>query len=443
MNKKIKKVTGTIAAQASAKGMAGISVIRVSGPQSKEFFSEITKKTPVDRNAAYTTFYGSNDKEIDSGVAVFFEGPKSYTGEDVAEFSTHGSPAIVEMILNRIYELGGREAQPGEFTKRAYLNDKMDLTQAEAVADLIESASARTAMAAKRSLAGEFSKRVGDISNRVTGVRAFVETMLDFSDQDLDETKHPETLLSMLEEAKESFEKLIEQTRIGIRVRNGLVITIMGEPNVGKSSLFNKICGSERAIVSSKAGTTRDIVSENITIDGFPIKVLDTAGLRHSEDDIEQEGVKRALEAGKSADIVLEVFDAKNWKTINSEKKSTIVLNKSDLLGDSLQLNEPNIFLLSAKTGEGVDRLLDHIASQFTDTDSAESSITARERHLRSIRDAYAAFCKAEKGIVENEALDLVAEELLQAQNSLAEVTGEFTTEDLLGEIFKSFCIGK
>ena len=443
MNKKIKKVTGTIAAQASAKGMAGISVIRVSGPQTKEFFSEITKKTPVDRNAAYTSFYGSNDKEIDSGVAVFFEGPKSYTGEDVAEFSSHGSPAIVEMILNRIYELGGREAQPGEFTKRAYLNDKMDLTQAEAVADLIESASARTAMAAKRSLAGEFSKRVGDISNRVTGVRAFVETMLDFSDQDLDETKHPETLLSMLEEAKESFEKLIEQTRIGIRVRNGLVITIMGEPNVGKSSLFNKICGSERAIVSSKAGTTRDIVSENITIDGFPIKVLDTAGLRHAEDDIEQEGVKRALEAGKSADIVLEVFDAKNWKTINREKKSTIVLNKSDLLEDSLQLNEPNIFLLSAKTGEGVDRLLDHIASQFTDTDSAEPSITARERHLRSIRDAYAAFCKAEKGIVENEALDLVAEELLQAQNSLAEVTGEFTTEDLLGEIFKSFCIGK
>ena len=443
MNKKIKKVTGTIAAQASAKGMAGISVIRVSGPQTKEFFSEITKKTPVDRNAAYTSFYGSNDKEIDSGVAVFFEGPKSYTGEDVAELSSHGSPAIVEMILNRIYELGGREAQPGEFTKRAYLNDKMDLTQAEAVADLIESASARTAMAAKRSLAGEFSKRVGDISNRVTGVRAFVETMLDFSDQDLDETKHPETLLSMLEEAKESFEKLIEQTRIGIRVRNGLVITIMGEPNVGKSSLFNKICGSERAIVSSKAGTTRDIVSENITIDGFPIKVLDTAGLRHSEDDIEQEGVKRALEAGKSADIVLEVFDAKNWKTINREKKSTIVLNKSDLLEDSLQPNEPNIFLLSAKTGEGVDRLLDHIASQFTDTDSAESSITARERHLRSIRDAYAAFCKAEKGIVENEALDLVAEELLQAQNSLAEVTGEFTTEDLLGEIFKSFCIGK
>ena len=443
MNKKIKKVTGTIAAQASAKGMAGISVIRVSGPQTKEFFSEITKKTPVDRNATYTTFYGSNDKEIDSGVAVFFEGPKSYTGEDVAEFSSHGSPAIVEMILNRIYELGGREAQPGEFTKRAYLNDKMDLTQAEAVADLIESASARTAMAAKRSLAGEFSKRVGDISNRVTGVRAFVETMLDFSDQDLDETKHPETLLSMLEEAKESFEKLIEQTRIGIRVRNGLVITIMGEPNVGKSSLFNKICGSERAIVSSKAGTTRDIVSENITIDGFPIKVLDTAGLRHSEDDIEQEGVKRALEAGKSADFVLEVFDAKNWKTINREKKSTIVLNKSDLLEDSLQLNEPNIFLLSAKTGEGVDRLLDHIASQFTDNDTAESSITARERHLRSIRDAYAAFCKAEKGIVENEALDLVAEELLQAQNSLAEVTGEFTTEDLLGEIFKSFCIGK
>ncbi len=443
MNKKIQKLTGTIAAQASAKGPAGISVIRVSGPQTKELFSEITKKTPVDRNAIYTSFYGNNDEQIDTGVAVFFEGPKSYTGEDVAEFSSHGSPAVVEMMLNRIYELGGREAQPGEFTKRAYLNDKMDLTQAEAVADLIESVSARTAMAAKRSLAGEFSKKVGDISERVTRVRAFVETMLDFSDQDLDETKYPETLLSLLEEAKHSFDKLIEQTRIGIRVRNGLVITIMGEPNVGKSSLFNKICGSERAIVSSKAGTTRDIVSENITIDGFPIKVLDTAGLRHSEDVVEQEGVKRAIEAGKSADIVLEVFDAKNWKTVNREKKSTVILNKSDLLEDSPKLDEPNIFILSAKTGKGVDRLLDHIADQFIDTDNSELSITARERHLRSIGEAYSAFCKAEKGIMGNEALDLVAEELLQAQNSLAEVTGEFTTEDLLGEIFKSFCIGK
>ena len=443
MNKKIQKITGTIVAQASARGTAGISVIRISGPQTKDFFSEITKKTPVDRNAVYTGFYGNNDEQIDTGVAVFFEGPKSYTGEDVAEFSSHGSPAIVEMILKRIYGLGGREAQPGEFTKRAYLNDKMDLTQAEAVADLIESVSARTAMAAKRSLAGEFSKKVGDISDRVTGVRTFVEAMLDFSDQDLDETKHPETLLFMLEEAKHSFEKLIEQTRIGIRVRNGLIITIMGEPNVGKSSLFNKICGSERAIVSSKAGTTRDVVSENITIDGFPIKVLDTAGLRYSEDEIEQEGVKRALEAAKSADIVLEVFDSNNWKPTNGEKKSTIVLNKSDLLEGSPKLDEPNIFLLSAKTGEGVDRLLDHIADQFIDTDNSELSITARERHLRSIGDAYAAFTKAEKGIMENEALDLVAEELLQAQNSLAEVTGEFTTEDLLGEIFKSFCIGK
>jgi len=443
LNKKIQKVTGTIAALASARGMAGISVIRVSGPQSKEFFSQITKKTPKHRNAVFTTFYGNNDKEIDTGVAVFFEGPQSYTGEDVIELSSHGSPAIVEMILTRIYELGGREAQPGEFTKRAYLNDKMDLTQAEAVADLIESVSARTAMAAKRSLAGEFSKKVSDISNKVTRVRVFVETMLDFSDQDLDETKHPETLLSMLEEAKQSFEKLVEQTRVGIRMRSGLVITIMGEPNVGKSSLFNKICGNERAIVSSKAGTTRDIVSENITIDGFPIKVLDTAGLRHSEDEIEKEGVKRALEAGKAADIVLEVFDAKNWKKINRENKSTIILNKSDLFDGDPQLDETNTFLLSAKTGEGIDSLLDHIANQFIDTNSSESSITARERHLRSIGDAYTAFCKAEKGVADNEALDLVAEELLQAQNSLAEVTGEFTTEDLLGEIFKSFCIGK
>ncbi len=443
MNKKIEKIAGTIAALASARGSAGIAVIRVSGPLAKECFSEITKKTPKHRSACYTSFYGDNNKEIDKGISLFFEGPNSYTGEDVIEFSTHGSPAIVEMMLSRIYALGVREAEPGEFTKRAYLNDKMDLTQAEAVADLIESTTSRTAMAAKRSLSGEFSLRVRDLSNKITETRALAEAMLDFSDQDLDETKHPAALLNKLDEAAQSFEALIDQTRVGIMVRKGIIITIMGEPNVGKSSLFNKICGNERAIVSSKAGTTRDIVSENITIDGFPVRILDTAGLRYSDDEIEQEGVKRALEASKSADIVLEVIDANSWNKNNTHNDNTLVLNKADLLEKKLEIDTKKTFLLSAKTGDGVDKLLDHIAGQFVHSDNSESSVTARERHLHSIKEAHRAFCEAERHVAEKEALDLVAEELLQAQNSLAEVTGEFTTEDLLEEIFNSFCIGK
>ena len=220
-------------------------------------------------------------------------------------------------------------------------------------------------------------------------------------------------------------------------------MAIVGEPNVGKSSLFNRICGNERAIVSSEAGTTRDIISENITIDGFPLKLLDTAGVRDSQNQIEKEGVKRAIEAGESADIVLEVVDAREWDQNKKINKSMLALNKSDLLIKKPEMDSNKVFLISAKTGEGIDNLLDHIAGLFMDDDSCDSSITARKRHLKSIKEAHEAFCSAERGINEGEAMDLVAQELLEAQNSLAEVTGEFTTEDLLEEIFKSFCIGK
>ena len=443
MNIKIEKVSGTIAALATARGASGIAVTRVSGLKAKEIYREITKKTPEHMIAKHTVFYGEGETRIDSGIALFFKGPDSYTGEDVIELSSHGSSAVIEMLLERIYSLGGREAEPGEFTKRAYLNDKMDLTQAEAVADLIESVSARTAAAASRSLVGEFSKRVNDTSAAVSEVRALVEATLDFSDQDLEETKHPNHLLQKTKEAKNSLEILIEQTRTGIRLRNGIVMAIVGKPNVGKSSLFNRICGSERAIVSSEAGTTRDIISENITVDGFPIRILDTAGVRDSQDQIEQEGVKRAIEASESADIVLEVIDSREWSQKNTEDKNVLILNKADLLTEKLKIEANKAFLLSAKTGDGIDKLLDHIAGLFMDEDSCSSSITARKRHLKSIKDAYRKFCSAEKGIKGGEALDLVAQELLEAQNSLAEITGEFTTEDLLEEIFKSFCIGK
>ena len=443
MNKKIEKVSGTIAALATARGAAGIAVTRVSGPRANEIFRKITKKTPEHMIAKHTTFYGEGETRIDSGIALFFKGPDSYTGEDVVELSSHGSSAVIEMLLERVYSLGGREAEPGEFTRRAYLNDKMDLTQAEAVADLIQSVSARTAAAASRSLVGEFSDRVNDISAAVSEVRALVETTLDFSDQDLEDTKHPTNLLQKTKEAKNSLETLIKQTRTGIRLRNGMVMAIVGKPNVGKSSLFNRICGSERAIVSSEAGTTRDIISENITIDGFPLRILDTAGVRDSQNQIEQEGVKRAIEASESADIVLEVIDSRDWNQKNKEGKSTLILNKADLLTKNIKTEANKAFLLSAKTGEGVDKLLDHIAGFFMDENTCSSLVTARKRHLKSINEAYRAFCSAQKGIKEGVALDLVAQELLEAQNSLAEVTGEFTTEDLLEEIFKSFCIGK
>ena len=443
MNKKIEKVSGTIAALATARGTAGIAVTRVSGSKAAEIYQKITNKNPKHMRARHSVFYGEGGKKIDSGIALFFRGPDSYTGEDVFELSSHGSPAIVDALLERLYVLGSREAMPGEFTKRAYLNDKMDLTQAEAVADLIESVSARTAAAAHRSLVGEFSEKVNDISRTIAELRALVETMLDFSDQDLEETKHPEDLIHKTKEAKKRLEKLIEQTRTGISLRSGMVMAIVGKPNVGKSSLFNRICGNERAIVSSEAGTTRDIISENITIDGFPLRLLDTAGVRDSQNQIEKEGVKRAIEAGESADIVLEVVDAREWDQNKDINKSMLVLNKSDLLIRKLKIDANETFLLSAKTGEGIDNLLDHIAGLFMTDDSCDSSITARKRHLKSIKEANEAFCSAEKGINQGEAMDLVAQELLEAQNSLAEVTGEFTTEDLLEEIFKSFCIGK
>ena len=346
MNKKIEKVSGTIAALATARGAAGIAVTRVSGPNAAEIYRKITNKEPEHMRAKYTVFYGEGETRIDSGIALFFKGPDSYTGEDVFELSSHGSPAIIEVLLERLYMLGSRQAEPGEFTKRA-----------------------------------------------ITELRTLVEAMLDFSDQDLEETKHPDDLIHKTKEAKKSLEKLIDQTRTGIRLRGGMVMAIVGEPNVGKSSLFNRICGNERAIVSSEAGTTRDIISENITIDGFPLMLL--------------------------------------------------ALNKSDLLIKKPETDSNKVFLISAKTGEGIDNLLDHIAGLFMDDDSCDSSITARKRHLKSIKEAHEAFCSAERGINEGEAMDLVAQELLEAQNSLAEVTGEFTTEDLLEEIFKSFCIGK
>ncbi len=443
MNKKIEKVSGTIAALATARGASGIAVTRVSGPKAAQIYRMITNKEPEHMKATYSTFYGEGGARIDSGIALFFNSPDSYTGEDVFELSSHGSPAVIEMLLERIYMLGGREAQPGEFTKRAYLNDKMDLTQAEAVADLIESVSARTAAAASRSLVGEFSDSVNNISTMIAELRALVESMLDFSDQDLEETKHPDDLLYKTKEAKDSLEKLIDQTKTGIKLSGGMVIAIVGKPNVGKSSLFNRVCGSKRAIVSTEPGTTRDIISENIIIDGFPLRLLDTAGVRSSQNKIEQEGVKRAIEAGESADIVLEVVDSREWSQNKKESKSILVLNKADLLNKKPKLDTNKAFLLSAKTGEGIDKLLDHIAGLFMDDNSCESSITARKRHLKSIKEAYEAFCSAERGIMQGDALDLVAQELLEAQNSLAEVTGEFSTEDLLGEIFKSFCIGK
>ena len=443
MNKKIKKISGTIAALSTAKGMAGLAVIRVSGAQAKDIFTKVTKEQPTHMRANYSGFYSIEDQEIDKGVALFFAAPKSYTGEDVCEFSVHGSPAIIEMMLERVFSLGARQAQPGEFTKRAYLNDKLDLTQAEAVADLIESVSSKTARAAKRSLSGEFSNKVNELLGEVTKIRALVEAMLDFSDQDLDETKHPDSLTTATNETKQSFQRLIKQTRTGIRIRDGLVVTILGRPNVGKSSLFNEICGSKRSIVNSKAGTTRDIVSESITIDGFPVKILDTAGIRESEDEVEKEGIKRAIEAGDSADMVLEVFDARDWKKEANTNNNILVLNKADLLKEPLELDTNSTHLVSAKTGEGINKLLDHISAQFIEVGDDETVMTARKRHMQSIKEAYDAFCIAERGITKNKELDLVAEELLQAQNSLAEVTGEFTTEDLLEAIFNSFCIGK
>ena len=448
MNTKIQSLSGTIAAQSSAQGASGISVIRISGSKVKPITKKTLKKELGHMKAELTPFYDQNGKAVDQVIALFFESPASYTGEDTLEISCHGSTAVVDEILSSLYQQGARPANAGEFTRRAFLNDKLDLTQAEAVADLIQSTSIEVARAAQNSLEGVFSKKVFAILDSLVELRSIVEASLDFPDEELEETGHNKKLVKLFMQTRDSYLKLLEQTRVACRVREGITVAITGEPNVGKSTLLNRLIGHERAIVSEEPGTTRDTIEANTTIDGYPVSFIDTAGIRKTDNKIEKEGIRRALEATENADLILEVKDATQEKIGGIEdagKDHLVVLNKADLLNkkDNIRPKTKNIFLVSALEGRGVNKIIENLSNRFKSQKHLELTITARRRHLTSLKESFQSFDIASKKEKNNEAGDIVAEELLQAQNSLSKITGEYSNEELLDSIFNKFCIGK
>ena len=448
MSSKLNKLNDTIAALATAPGRAGLAVVRVSGPLTKQIAKKTLGYAPKHMAAKYSSFKTAEGEIVDFGTALFFSSPRSYTGEDVLELTCHGGQAIVDLLLEALFQHGARIAERGEFTKRAFLNDKLDLIQAEAVVDLIESTSRATAKAAQRSLDGAFSKELCLLSNEITELRAEVEASLDFPEEDLVETKHKKNLETKLEAAQKRFQLLLTNTEKACRVREGITVVLTGRPNVGKSSLLNTLCGHERAIVNRAPGTTRDTLDETILLDGFLVRLIDTAGIRNAKNPIEQEGVARAKKAAASADCVLHIVDASAHppEKIKPSKNTIVVKNKIDLTQDKAGKNKDNeevVFCLSAISKEGVDQLVDHLKKFFGSDLSQEETYTARRRHLSNISQAHDFFASAAEQLKNNQTTDLVAEELLLAQNAISEITGEFTNEDLLEKIFSRFCVGK
>ena len=448
MNTKIQRLSGTIAAQSSAQGASGVAVIRVSGSGVKPIIQKTIKKELEHMKAELTPFYAQNGNVIDQVIALYFQSPSSYTGEDILEISCHGSIAVIDEILASLYQQGARPANAGEFTRRAFLNDKLDLTQAEAVADLIESTSIEVARAAKNSLEGAFSKKVFSILDSLAQLRSTIEASLDFPDEDLEETNHDKKLAKLFRETRNSYQTLLEQTQVACKIREGMVVAITGKPNVGKSTLLNQLIGHDRAIVSDEPGTTRDTIEVNTTIDGYSVSFVDTAGVRKTDNKIEKEGIRRALEATENADLIIEVKDATQEKITDAKEANEnhlIAFNKADLLNNKEEIKPKanNAFLVSALEGRGINKIVENLSNRFKGSKDTELTITARRRHLTSLKESFKSFDVARKKEKNNEAGDIVAEELLQAQNSLSEITGEYSSEELLDSIFNKFCIGK
>jgi tRNA modification GTPase len=441
----------TICALATAIGQSGIGVIRVSGPLSKIISKKILHIELKPRHAFYGPFYDNEDNTIDKGVAIYFPGPNSYTGEDVVEFQGHGGMSVMRKLLETALIFGARLSEPGEFSKRAFLNGKMDLVQAEAVQDLIQSSSEESALSAVRSLTGEFSEKINHLLSELTSLRVFVEATIDFSDEEIDflESHQVSTKLKNL---KDLLTSILESANQGAILRDGLHVAIAGKPNAGKSSLLNALTKQPSAIVTDIAGTTRDVLKETIHVDGMPLHIIDTAGLHNSEDIIEQEGIRRAYTEINNADVVLLVFDAKDeipdfsiLPDLVKNKPIICIRNKIDLINTKSNVNKLDNQLevwLSAKNGDGVD-LLRKALAEFAGLNSAgEGVFLARKRHIDSIDETLIYIDSAIEQL-EGGASELVAEDLRQAGMSLGQITGEFSSDDLLGEIFSSFCIGK
>lgn len=448
----------TIAAVATAPGRGAIGMIRVSGPTVPQIAQSMLGRLPAARVAQLTDFLDVKGEALDRGLALYFPAPASFTGEHLLELHGHGGAVVVDLVLRRLLELGCRMARPGEFSERAFLHGKIDIAQAEAVADLIDAGSAQAARAAVRSMQGEFSAQIYALQARITELRTLVEAAIDFPDEELDFVPGSE-LGSRMAEILMGFEAIIAAARQGALLREGLNVVIAGKPNAGKSSLLNKLVGDEVAIVTDQPGTTRDVLRQQVHLDGMPVNLIDTAGLRKADDVVEAEGVRRALAELVRADRVLYILDAaapageSSASGLAAELKElppgvpvTLIFNKIDLSGvqpSADELRDPPHIFLSARTGAGLELLRAHLKNSASYRGGDSGALSARRRHLDALDRARASVVQAADTLSKTRAFELFAEDLRRAHQALGEITGEFSSDDLLGQIFSSFCIGK
>ncbi|MDO8844730.1 MAG: tRNA uridine-5-carboxymethylaminomethyl(34) synthesis GTPase MnmE [Methylicorpusculum sp.] len=441
----------TIAAIATPPGNGGVGIIRVSGSDVTNIAKQIINRPLKARFALFTTFSDEDGSIIDSGITLYFPAPASYTGEDVLELQAHGGAIILDILLKRVLSLGARMARPGEFTERAFLNNKIDLAQAEAVADLIESSTEQSARSAQKSLQGLFSRQINEMVNQLTELRAYVEAAIDFVDEEIDFLSDG-MVESKIENIANQIQTILNTAYQGRLLRDGYTIVLAGKPNAGKSSLLNALAGHDAAIVTDIAGTTRDVLREKIQIDGMPLHIIDTAGLRESDNPVEKEGIRRAHEEIKKADEILLLIDVKDPEhqsivaSFSSDAHITKIYNKIDLLGIDPEINQSaqgTQIYLSLRTGQGMELLKQHLKESAGFKGNNENVFIARRRHIEALQKSLNFVQSALMQLKTSKAGELVAEDLKLAQQGLTEITGEFSSDDLLGKIFSSFCIGK
>jgi len=433
----------TIAALATPPGRGGIGIVRVSGPATPQIAAAVLGRLPSPRLASFGAFVDARGERVDEGIAIFYPAPQSYTGEDVLELQGHGGPVVAQAVLGAVLDAGARLAEPGEYTRRAFLNGKLDLAQAEAVADLIDAASREAARSALRSLAGEFSAAIGGLVAGLTELRALTEAMLDFPEEEID-SLHRDDAQSRLARLRGALQDVLARSRQGSLLRAGVHVVLAGRPNVGKSSLLNRLAGEERAIVTPVPGTTRDALRESIQIEGVPMVVVDTAGLRESADEVERIGMARARNELERADVVLEVLDAGRMEPpagpLPAAASRLIVINKIDLAAGAAAGRQGDTIRVSAKTGAGLDALRQALLEAAGWRTRGESVFLARERHLRALETARR---HLEAAAAQGAQWEFFAEELRLAQEALGAISGRISADELLGEIFSRFCVGK
>ncbi|MEH6811536.1 MAG: tRNA uridine-5-carboxymethylaminomethyl(34) synthesis GTPase MnmE [Motiliproteus sp.] len=450
--------TDTIAALATPPGRGGVGIIRISGSKVTDIAKTLLGQLPEARHAYYGDFLDHLGAQIDQGIALYFPNPHSFTGEDVLELQAHGGPVVLDLLLQQVLVCGARLARPGEFSERAFLNDKLDLAQAEAIADLIDSSSEQAARSALRSLQGEFSRLIQDLVEALINLRIYVEAAIDFPEEEVDFLADGK-VESDLEIIVQRLLDVQKQATQGAILREGMNVVIAGRPNAGKSSLLNALAGKESAIVTAIAGTTRDVLREHIHIDGMPLHIIDTAGLREGADVVEQIGIERAWDEIRNADRVLLMVDAQTTDETSPEKiwpdfvshlphldKITVIRNKIDLTKEEISIDDQqdcHLICLAAKQQLGIDLLRNHLKSCMGYESTGEGGFMARRRHLDALNQAQQYLMAGKLQLTNFGAGELLAEDLRLAQRSLSEITGEFSSDDLLGKIFSSFCIGK